>query len=215
MSTGNRSVYGRRRWIKGEGGESDEFDMVMPSDGDKSVRFVGRRVERDEELIGEWRSFSQKEDARKAYDAHPFSIVPPTNGQEAASSAAKSNAHKKKIKAFIFRRTPVEVWGFRHILYEDENKAKARWKFLREAVLHLVRRHLWSRRYFQAWSADRRAFLDYYRRHWLRRRRFTIHNPLTREEKDNWRVLELRVPPAMIRLCVESMVWSLRRLPFH
>ncbi|KXN81069.1 hypothetical protein AN958_06142 [Leucoagaricus sp. SymC.cos] len=120
------------------------------------------------------------------------------------------------IETFIFRRTPVEIFHFRDLLREEENQAKARWNFLRESVLHLVRRRLWSWKHIKAWGDDRRKFFDFYKRSWLLNTcNFVTPNPVTSEENLAWRDLKYRLPPGLIRLCVEALNWSLYRLPFH
>ncbi|KAF9447847.1 hypothetical protein P691DRAFT_775829, partial [Macrolepiota fuliginosa MF-IS2] len=227
---GKFELYGRRRWLKDLGSEVEELDIVITSRRD-FFRLLGRFTRENEELIGELSTFPAKEDVKAAYDAHPFGdsiLVDGEGDREGAGGEGKTvtgggngavpaNDHlEAPTTKFVFRRTPAEVAGFQHILDEGDNKAKARWNFLREAVLLLVRRNLWSWSYFKAWGADRHAFLDYYKRNWLRSTgNFMISNALTRTDRKAWRVLQYRLPPAHIRLCLETLVWSLYRLPFH
>ncbi len=196
---GNQKAHGRSRSLSSDGEEYEPFDLIVTCGNGFSVRLVGRLVKEGEELVGRWGSFSEEGDATSAFDAHPFDY----------ESLIES-------KTFVFRRTPVEVAGFRHILNEGENKAKARWTFLRESVLHLIRRRLWSWSYFKTWSAERSKCLDFHKRNGLRStRNFVTLNPLTQSEKEEWNNLKYRLPPSNIRLCIESLNWSLSRLPYH
>ncbi|KAF9447894.1 hypothetical protein P691DRAFT_705890 [Macrolepiota fuliginosa MF-IS2] len=311
--SGKLEVYGRRRWFKDSDEEFEEFDIVMSFEDGYSVRLIGKLIEADEEAVGGWATFFEKDDANLAYNSYPFGDAAPTEGgaesvegsagdgrreeggsiggegegeeqdatewlqetdgvelgeednpklavdqnpddavshieaeadtqnegigdrpapetetegdepneegavaSEGGDGEAPADEEEPTVRSFVLRRTPVEVAGFRHILYEDDNKAKARWNFLREAVLHLVRRRLWSWSQFKAWNADRRAFLDYYKRNWLVSTcNFMTPNALTLADKQAWYDLKYRLPPAHVRLCVETLIWSLYRLPFH
>jgi hypothetical protein len=135
---------------------------------------------------------------------------------EATKPDAVDEDDAPTIRFFVFRRTPVEVCKFRDLLYEDDKKARARWNFLRESVLHVVRCRLWSWKHIKSWGENRRKFLDFYRRNWLLATcNFMTPNPLTPEERSIWYDLKWELPPSNIRLCVEVLSWSLYRLPFQ
>lgn len=136
---------------------------------------------------------------------------------EGGTKPAKEEDHVDApcVRTFAFHRTPAEIYQFRDLLFESEEKAKARWKFLRESVLFLVRRHLWSWRNIKVWGENRRKFLDFHKRSWLERCNFKTPNPLTSEDKSAWSRLKYSLPPSYIWLCVEALRWSLSRLPFH
>jgi hypothetical protein len=298
----------------GEGGSSkepsvigvggyEEIDIVMFFNDGYSVRLVGRMNREDESVVGDWATFSNLEDAKKAFDEQPFGDDPSEGeqgaglreGRESGEEVGEENGDRESHRendveeeskesiegvtetemvitmggvqektevpteekdsgdetkeiitdgeeeldseeregeakaaqeeseddapvsnAFEFRRTPAEVYRFRDLLSKDENQAKSRWNFLRESMLFLVRRRLWSWKNIKAWGQDRQRFLDYYKRNWLLAIcNYVTPNPLSPEERAVWDSFKCGLPPSNVRLCVDVLSWSLDRLPFH
>lgn len=217
MYTSWFSIHGQRQKGKSTDPDSDEFDMVLLRKDGNPMRLVGRLVEAAEELVGEWEIFDEDESAMEAYKSHPFRIASQSQGKkrETVTKGKADNKIELMTQNFVFRRTPVEVHRFRHILDQHESKVKARWYFLREAILCLIRSRLRSWSHIKAWGADRRAFLDYYRRDLLCQYEFVIHSPLNPVEGKQWYNLKSHLPPMFIQPCVEMSLWSLDRLPIH
>ncbi|KXN91180.1 hypothetical protein AN958_02747 [Leucoagaricus sp. SymC.cos] len=139
-----------------------------------------------------------------ANDAGEKKTGEPVDGEEGGDASPVDDTIDD-TGTFIFRRTPVEIFHFRNLLDKEENQAKARWNFLRESVLHLVRRRLWSWKYIKAWGDDRRRIFDIYKRFSLfNMRYFVIPNPVTPEERLAWHDLKYRLPPGLNRLCIEA-----------
>lgn len=239
--TGVREGVKLEGGVEGEGKNAGTKEEPNKSQ-EEEVEIVEQEQQTDEEVTPEMTkdSMDQAEDKgaaerqiqRSAAEGEPESNgTGAMSGEETVKSTTTSAEEEKEEGegegegegeeeeeeegTFRFRCIPVETYRFRHILDGDQNKAKARWHFLRETVLHLVRVRLWSWNHLKTWGVDRRAFLDCYRRDWLHQRRFAIHNPLTEEELGAWQTLKYRLPPGMISLCVGSLAWSLRKLPFH
>ncbi|KAF9441858.1 hypothetical protein P691DRAFT_682710, partial [Macrolepiota fuliginosa MF-IS2] len=183
---GKLEMYGRRRWVGDADSGFERFDMVMASSD----------------------STANKDAKEGIADG-----VPAGTG----TTALERIKYEGPNNNFILRRTPVEVFQFRHILEEGSgDKVKARWHFLRQAILHLIRSRRWSRSYFAVWNTDRRKFLDNYKRDWLSGSKgLAIHNPLTQEEKEEFLNLRSRVPPTIAYLWESSLRWSLNRLTWH
>ncbi|KAF9445936.1 hypothetical protein P691DRAFT_777225 [Macrolepiota fuliginosa MF-IS2] len=202
------------------GREGDPKDMDHPdSDADNNVMSKGEATPHAEaedipNAEAEDTPNAEAEDTPNA-EADP---EPAGNGplRNTVTTEAGSDDEERLDAGFVLRRAPVEVFRFRHILYKaSESKAKSRWEFLREVVLHIIQSRRWSWRYFKAWSADRRAFLDYAKRDRLTWLGFVIQNPLTPEDLAAWWDLRNRVSPAPINLCNEASKWSIDRLSFH
>ncbi|KAF5348141.1 hypothetical protein D9756_010783 [Leucocoprinus leucothites] len=221
-----QEVQGRRRMVDGV----EEFDVLLPFDIDVlSIRLVGKFVTESETLEGGWLMFVRKDEAKKGYDEHPFSLYPPLPVQPAAPTEPENadtpkpadDAESKpvqlpRLSKFIFRRTPTEVGGFCR-LPEDgmQHDAKSRWRFLRDAVLHLVRSQLWSQSLIRAWCADRHKFLDLYTIDRLQGYEFSLPNPLGPDELPAFHDLRYRLPPSNINPSVASATWTLDRMSFH
>ncbi|KAF5346696.1 hypothetical protein D9756_010366 [Leucocoprinus leucothites] len=221
-----REVQGRLRMVDGV----EEFDVLLPSYSvAQTFRLVGKFVAESETLEGSWLAFKRKDEAKKSYDEHPFSLEPPQPDQPTAPTESENtdipkpigDAESKPVKLprlrkFIFRRTPPEVGGFCR-LPEDgmRHDAKSRWRFLRDAVLHLVRGQLWSQSKIRAWCADRHKFLDLYVIDELQSNGYSLPNPLGPDELLAFQDLRYRLPPSNINSCVASANWTLDRLPCH
>jgi hypothetical protein len=203
-------VSGRRRKLD-DGVE--EFDVLMTLEMELySHRLVGRYIEADETLVGSYLVYVKKEDGKKAYDDHPFSLQTEQSSDKPQNANADAGTPLPVERKFLFRRTPAEAVGFWKISDEGTRKdAKRRWEFVRDAVLYLVKRRLWSSALIKAWCVDSHTFVDLYRREWLIASEFLVE-PLTPAEQDVEWELRYRLCASIIRPSMESMNWSLERL---
>jgi len=187
---------------------SDQADVVAEDVGVETENLNSTETEdtKKAEIIDD-------DNPRMTTDADVFPIVKAET--EGMATEVEVEEKREFIRTFIFTRCPAEVCHY-HDVFSAENKARARWAFAKKAVLRLVRIHGYSWSEFKSWGQQRRTFLDYYKRDWMTSTcQFAISNTLTAEDKEDYDRLEHDVPPANIRLCVETLRWSLYRLPFH
>jgi hypothetical protein len=212
-----QEVQGRRQTLNG----IEEFDILLFFDlMPYSVRLIGKFNAEDETLVGSWFLHLEKDLARKAYTDHPFSFQPPrpdaSPEENKASTNSSGNVRGPPKLKFIFRRTPAEVAGFWTLPEEGSRKdAKSRWEFVREAILHLVRRRLWSRSHILASTADHRKFIDLYRRDRLVAGQFSLPDPFTPADRETWHEVRLRLTPSHAHPCVAAFNWTFNRASFH
>ncbi|KAF5348143.1 hypothetical protein D9756_010781 [Leucocoprinus leucothites] len=190
------AVQGNRRVADG----AEEFDVLLrrPKMNGLSIRLIGRYVAKDETLEGNW-MIIRRDEVGNSYGDRLFSLQPPqqdqpfpltlTDQEDASIRTPRVDLESGPVETpgvriFVFQRTPVEVAGFCRLPEEGmKYNANSRWRFLRDAVLHLVRSQLWSQNKIVSWSADRHKFLDLFTRQRLRRQGFSIPNPLGPEEQ--------------------------------
>ncbi|KAJ7578160.1 hypothetical protein C8J56DRAFT_797697, partial [Mycena floridula] len=104
------------------------------------------------------------------------------------------------IRTFSFHRTPVELNRFRYTPSQFEaNPAQARWSFASKAVLHQVRKVLWSHSFFRATLNERKRLFGFLARLEETKRNLSPHRPLTNEEKVELRGLRSTISPTDVR----------------
>ncbi|KAG6828456.1 hypothetical protein H0H92_007865 [Tricholoma furcatifolium] len=117
---------------------------------------------------------------------------------------------------FSLSRTPPSLLRFRYTPQQfQEDPVRSRWAFACSAALHMAQERLWSRRFLEDRTRERKRYVELTRRDLIVQMGLTPQLPLTSAEKGELEYLREELHPSEARFYQALSEFEIQQLPYH